>query len=367
MTSRAQRFLKATKPTELFDLEITKVDRVARGSNPGSVQTLFKSADEDGEPEFVMVKTEHGFEKLSFSEQHRFLQSELRDNLTGFPWIMAVDPDESIVVFESEGDLFAVSYTRNGDDFTLVGDPFQVVTEYRRINKQAPQGAATQKGQDMTKPVTKDGDANPSAEDLAKQVEELTKANATLTTERDDAVTEAAKAADVAKAAEAAETDPVKSALAKASPELAAEFERLQKSTAESQALVISMQNDNLTEGFQGIAKTYGYKGDDITDIGSVLQLVAKYYAEDSSEAKTITRVLKASAAQMETAQKILTTTGGIDNAASATGSAYARLNQLAKDYVKIHPDVTPAMAKVEVSKANPELVKETYADQGQS
>lgn len=310
----------------LTDLDLTKVDRVTAGSNPGSKIVLFKS--------------QQPVAKMGAEDTRNRIADAIKPlGGDGYVWVVDYDLDTMVAVFDDDGIRRAVSLARAGDTFVTVGDPYDVKIEYTPIDK-------------TKNPTGKKGDGDMPF-DMDQLDDDARAAFEALTAERDEAV---AKAEQAEQALNEATTEPEVDEAAefmKSAPEAVRKaFEEAEQAKAE----VAKMRDEQNTARFIAKAKSdYGHDGDTASEVASVLKSVAASEGEDSQVFKSLDRVLKAAAAQHEKAMETLGKAQGHGESATSD-DAGAQIRSLVQSY-QIEKGCDFVTAHAAITKAHPDLI----------
>lgn len=320
----------------LKNLQLTRVDRVDKGSNPGSKIVLFKS---NAEP------TRRDVAKATFDDLMNQATVAVRAGVNDLSYVEHVTEDNVAIYRNYDGVRMGIALSRSGDTFETDGDPYAVMLDFRPVTKS--DASASGEGA-STVTINKEG---LTAEQLAS-VDEIEK-------ELADAVAKAAasdaKIAELEKAAaETGEPGEEVDVLKGLSDSARVIVEKAQSDAAEAQAMVAKMQDEADTAKYVGIAKSeLAATGDAATELGSVLKSIVKSHGSDSTEYQTVLRTLKAAAAQSEDALDVLSKNLGSSGEGRSAGPA--ELKNLAKAYAQEH-GVTGIEAMRAIRKANPDL-----------
>lgn len=315
------------------DLELLKIDRVRKGSNPGSRIVLMKG--------FV--------EKTTLEDVHNLAAKAVGEAGVQMSYFETLDVDNTVAIFRDyEGTRWGLQLEQNGDGFVASGDPFAVVAEFRPVTK----SDAPASGEGEATVPTKREDLDEAALALLVEVEK----------ERDEAVAKAeAAAAEIlvltAAAAEAAdETEDVLKGLSEDARSL---IEKAQSESAAAMAKVEKMELERETDRFVSIAKSdFGKSGEDAIETASALQAVASTHGEDSAVYKTVYKTIKGASALVDAAMGSLGhPVGSSRNLGGAGEDAGSQMRTLVKEYIAEHK-VGFTAAWSAVQKAHPELTK---------
>lgn len=322
-----------SKPRRLVDLSLSKVDRVAAGANPGAAVVLFKTANP--------------VNKMTLSDTRSMVAAAVSETVGDYVWLVDYDPDNQIAVYDKpEHGRMAVTVVRDGDTFTVTGDPHHVAVEYRPIDK-------------SERPAREKGDGNMPF-DITQLDDDARAAFEQLTTERDNAVAKATETEQALAAATATPdpepvTDPAELAKAADLPE---NVRKALEAAADAQARIAKMEDEQNTARFTAVAKSVGFEGDQATEAANVLKAVAAGHGEDSDVFKSLNRMLKAAHAQHTAAMEILGKASGHNSNVSAD-NVRETFNQLIAKHRLDNPSVTYTEAFDAVRKANPDLVEQ--------
>lgn len=205
----------------------------------------------------------------------------------------------------------------------------------------------------------------PSVEDLAKQVEELTKSLAAQTElakaaakEATEAKDELAKAAALAKAAEEKDLTEDQKLLKALPEEMRLKFEAMEKSAAADREKLQKAIDDRLDDQARTAAATmFKSVSIDADTFGPQLRQLELINADLH---KSVVTALKAADAQLETAGIFKQAGRGGGDAASAE----EQLTQKAAELRAANPELTPEQAFSKACHENNELLKAYYDEQ---
>ena len=326
---------------KLKNLRLTRVDRVDKGSNPGSKIVLFKSDAE----------TAHELAKATFDDLMNQATGAVMAGVNDLAYVEHVTEDNVAIYRDYAGVRMAISLARDGDTFETDGDPYAVMMDFRPVNNSS--SPEVEKGA-STVAINKED----LTEEQVAALEEIEK-------ERDDAVAkaeaDAARIAELEEAVPADDAGPEVDVLKGLSDEAREVVQKAQADAAEAQERIAKMEDAADTARFIGIAKSdLNHDGDTATSVGGVLKSVAKTHGEDSDEYKTLLQTLKAAAAQSEHAIDEMSKNLGASGAESS--AAPGQIRDMAKAYAFEH-GVSEFEAMSIVRKQNSGLMAE-YEDE---